>query len=299
MDSEECERRTRKGNLPSVILRWSLTLLSLVVSFFVLLFLLGFVAVFLANSSVTSTISVPSQCKIVSSSVDLRSSKVCELGLFNYKAKHVSYPFEKKNFRCRYDYYWASVFKVEYKELSSGRTQLALAEAPNEALPLNCRPNFGAAWLNKDKFKVNETYDCWYTYGLPKVSLHHEDFFRCQAKDPSSFEMVKRYFILSFKVIHTWILSKEKSKYWRWDLVAGLITGFSTSLISITFVMILQQMTSSLPRFNPVRTLKKALLRVRFGRACFLVVYLSIMGWLAVQYWKRLGLMELFTLFND
>ena len=46
--------------------------------------------------------------------VDLRSSKVCELGLFNYKAKHVFYPFEKSKFRCRYDYYWASVFKVTY-----------------------------------------------------------------------------------------------------------------------------------------------------------------------------------------
>lgn len=45
--------------------------------------------------------------------------------------------------------------QVEYKDQSSGQTQLALAEAPNEALPLDCRPNFGAAWLTKDKFKVS------------------------------------------------------------------------------------------------------------------------------------------------
>ena len=44
--------------------------------------------------------------------VDLRSAKVCELGLLNYKAKHVFYPSEKKKFRCRYDYYCASVFEV-------------------------------------------------------------------------------------------------------------------------------------------------------------------------------------------
>jgi hypothetical protein len=43
---------------------------------------------------------------------------------------------------------------VEYEDYSLGQTQFALAEAPNEALPLNCRPNFGAAWLAKDKFKV-------------------------------------------------------------------------------------------------------------------------------------------------
>lgn len=46
--------------------------------------------------------------------VDLRSSKVCELGMFNHKSNYVFYPFEKSKFRCRYDYYWASVFKVYY-----------------------------------------------------------------------------------------------------------------------------------------------------------------------------------------
>jgi hypothetical protein len=44
--------------------------------------------------------------------VDLRSSKVCGIGLLNVKAQHVFYPFERDKFRCRYDYYWASVFKV-------------------------------------------------------------------------------------------------------------------------------------------------------------------------------------------
>ena len=58
--------------------------------------------------------------------VDIRSSKVCELGVLNYKAKRVFYPFEASKFRCRYDYYWASIFKVfihfplYYKLLSGG-----------------------------------------------------------------------------------------------------------------------------------------------------------------------------------
>ncbi|XP_068327645.1 uncharacterized protein [Pyrus communis] len=160
MDSEEV---SAKGSVANLILRWSLGLLFLIVAFFSLSLLVAFVAVFVANSSIPSSISVSSQCRIVSSSVDLKSSKVCELGLFNYKAKHVFYPFQGRRFRCRYDYYWASIFKVEYKDQSSGQTQLALAEAPNEALPLNCRPNFGAAWLTKDKFKGDEDFtllDC-------------------------------------------------------------------------------------------------------------------------------------------
>ncbi|GMI71583.1 hypothetical protein HRI_000827600 [Hibiscus trionum] len=61
---------------------------------------------------------------------------------------------------------------VEYIDHSLGQTQLALTEAPNEALPLSTcfyrvgifmgaiiwhmelMPNFGAAWLTKDKFKI-------------------------------------------------------------------------------------------------------------------------------------------------
>lgn len=40
--------------------------------------------------------------------IDIRSSKICELGLFDHKAKNLFNPFEGN----RYDYYWASVFKV-------------------------------------------------------------------------------------------------------------------------------------------------------------------------------------------
>ncbi|KAK2969201.1 hypothetical protein RJ640_024532, partial [Escallonia rubra] len=126
--------------------------------------------------------------------VDLRSSKVCELGLLNYKAKHVFYPSEKKKFRCWFDYYWASVFKVEYTD-HSGQTQLALAEAPSEALPPDCRPTFDAAWLTKDKFKVNGTYDCWYSLGISKVNIYHDGFFNCLADHPSTTEMLRRYSI--------------------------------------------------------------------------------------------------------
>ncbi|XP_008238060.1 PREDICTED: uncharacterized protein LOC103336739 [Prunus mume] len=291
MDSQEV---SEKGNMAYLILRWSLALVLPIVAIFALSLFVGFVAIFVANSSVPSPISVSSQCRIVSSSVDLKSSKVCELGLFNYKAKHVFYPFEGRRFRCRYDYYWASVFKVEYKDQSSGQTQLALAEAPNEALPLDCRPNFGAAWLTKDKFKVNETYDCWYTYGISKVSLYHDGFFSCQAKDPSTFEMIRRYFILATKILHSWFVGQERAGFWRWETIAGVIAGFSTSLISISFISLLQQMKSRLPQLFAARVLP--LYMIRFRRTCFLVAYISFMSWLAIQYGKRLGLLEIITL---
>lgn len=100
--------------------------------------------------------------------VDFQYAKLCELGLLNYKTKHVFYPFEKKKFRCRYDYYWASIFEViltstffilhYYKKWNSdvihfqveytyhsSYPHIAFAEAPNEALPPNCRPTINTA----------------------------------------------------------------------------------------------------------------------------------------------------------
>ncbi|GLT58516.1 hypothetical protein SLA2020_314020 [Shorea laevis] len=276
MDSQEISEDSKKG-FPYLLSRISFALLYSIFAFFFLSFLVGIAAFSIGEFSISSPISVPSQCKIVSSSVDLRSAKVCELGLLNYKAKYVFYPSEKSKYRCKYDYYWASVFKVEYEDHAFGQTRLAVTEAPNEALPLNCRPNFGAAWLTKDKFKVNETYDCWYTSGISKVKLYHDGFFSCQAKDPSSIEMIRRYWMLSTEILYSWYSSKEMSVFWRWETVAGAVTGFSTSLIAISCIRILQQMKSWLHR-------------IHLRRVCFLLLYFSLTGWLACQYWKWLNL---------
>ena len=159
MDSQEAEveteveveveaefGRTKRRGVASAVLRCTL---GLVFPFILVFFTLWLYVALSSSSSSTdsdSTISLPSQCKIVSSSeylllllfvifflgytymiwkfilrnmnieyiegVDLRSSQVCELGLLNYKAKNVFYPFHTNKFRCRYDYYWASIFKV-------------------------------------------------------------------------------------------------------------------------------------------------------------------------------------------
>ncbi|KAK4846611.1 hypothetical protein QYF36_019834 [Acer negundo] len=220
-----------------VLLRLILTLVFPILALFLFSLFIGFLAILFAKLSVSSSISIPSQCKIVSSSVDIRSSKVCELGVLNYKAKRVFYPFERSKFRCRYDYYWACVFEVEYIDHSIGQPRLALAEAPNEALPFNCRPNFGVAWLTKHKFKVNETYDCWYTPGISKVILYRDGFFSCHAKDPSTIEMVRRYLILSTKILQSWFSSKRRAKYWR-PLHCPLQTCLFSCGILVCYVLV-------------------------------------------------------------
>ncbi|KAB1226458.1 hypothetical protein CJ030_MR1G014165 [Morella rubra] len=68
MDSQEgSSSKTEKKGLLSVLLRCSLALIFPMICFFALSFLLCFVAVSFANSSISNPISLPSQCKIVSS----------------------------------------------------------------------------------------------------------------------------------------------------------------------------------------------------------------------------------------
>ena len=70
---------------------------------------------------------------------------------------------------CRFIF---SKQQVEYVD-RSGQHRLALAEAPNEALPSNCRPTFGAAWLTKDKFKVAVEFEAFSVeiYNLRLISI--------------------------------------------------------------------------------------------------------------------------------
>lgn len=270
-------------------LRMSLLFIFFLVSVLSLPLILGFAAVFAGSKAISNPIAVPSQCKIVSSGVDLRSSMVCELGLLNYKAKHVFYPFERKKFRCRHDYYWASIFKVEYRD-HSGEIQVAFAEAPNEALPLHCRPSFLVAWWTKDKLKVNQTYDCWYTFGIAKVNINHESLFSCHAKDPSRIEMLKRYFILSKSIFENWYMKRRRAWYWKWETIAGLVAGISTSFISISLLRVLQLAKSSLLRSLRMPT-RASFSRLR--KACLFIAYFSFTSWLAIQYAKRIGLQEI------
>ncbi|KAK9050514.1 hypothetical protein SSX86_030516 [Deinandra increscens subsp. villosa] len=285
MDSPEVKRSSGVYQL----LRCCIAFLFLLIFMVLVVFTLLVLALFISNISISYPISVPCQCKIVSSNVDLRSAKVCELGLLNYKAKHVFYPSEKKKFRCRHDYYWASVFEVEYTD-HSGHPHTALAEAPNEALPLDCRPTFNAAWMAKDRFKVNETYDCWYTLGISKLNLYHDELFNCRADHPSMTEMLKRYLILSMDMFTSWSSQMRVHNIMSWGAIAGAVSGVLTSMITVALGRMLYLLKS---RIVSMVRVKDAYL-IRLKRVCFLVAYFSFVSWLAVQYWERLGLLDIF-----
>lgn len=279
-----------------VLIRCSFALGFSLFAIFFLSYAVGFLAFLLGLFSISSPISVPSQCRIVSSSVDLRTSKICELGFLNYKAKRVFYPSEKRKFRCRYDYYWASVFKVEYRDHFSGQVLLGLAEVPKEALPGDCRPNFSSAWSTKHMLKVNETYDCWYTSGRSKVEILQDGYFGCEAKDPSAFEMMRRYAILSMKMLQSWLSGqlKAKPKLIGLEVVAGVIAGFLTPIILMISFTICKQLLFRFPR-SFAAIIASLIRRLLLSRVFFLLTYFAFVGWVAIQYGNMLGLGDLFV----
>ncbi|CAG7883885.1 unnamed protein product, partial [Brassica rapa] len=252
--------KNQKRVFSTLALRFCTAIFFSIIGFFFLSFLLGILVILLGelwvSSSSSSSASLASRCKIVSSSVDLRSSKVCGIGLLNIKAQHVFYPFERYKFRCRYDYYWASVFKIghtsfscDFVEYTDHLMGLAFSEAPNEALPPECRPNFGAALLTKDNFKARFS-----------------------------------------KLLQSWLSVNGRRKYWRYDVIAGIVSGFSTSIFTVFIVSILRHAKSWFPRACcSVRSqLSKVNLLVQVKRACLVIVYFSILGWMATQYLKIL-----------
>ncbi|KAI5438253.1 hypothetical protein KIW84_024122 [Lathyrus oleraceus] len=97
------------------------------------------------------------------------------------------------------------------------------------------------------------------------------------------------------ETIKYWFSDKGmRAQFWRWEIIAGVISGFSTAFISITFVMFLKQLLSSVHRPFAAWILSWRVNAVLIRRVCFLIAYLSFVAWLAIEYGKRLGLTDIF-----
>lgn len=107
--------------------------------------------------------------------VDLRFSKICEHNRYGHRST------DSSQLWCYLDYYWASVFKVwlrpeiqfsgtslhaalncilmsllqvEYRPHLSKFPMQVAAETPREALPADCRPDFGDVWRLNEGYQV-------------------------------------------------------------------------------------------------------------------------------------------------
>lgn len=226
----ECRRRGRIR-----VMRWWMMCFLIVLISLGAVFLCGIAGFFIAHFSIIKPSPISTQCKILTNSVDLRSSKICQLGLMNYNAKNVLIASDRTRYPCHYDYYWASVFQVEYIPYASSRPIQAAAEAPKEALPLDCRPSFSSAWRTKDEFKVNETYHCKYTPGKSKVDIVGDNFFNCFAKEPSIYELIRRVTLLFWHWDQFSFSKKSSAANLLWKQVASIFVGMSLSILVACF----------------------------------------------------------------
>ncbi|KAJ4811480.1 Baculoviral IAP repeat-containing protein 1a [Rhynchospora pubera] len=283
------QRRTKRSL--RILIRCFLSFSFSVVGSFLFSLLIGIAALSIGNLSASTSVSVPSTCKILSSSVDIRSSKICELGLLNYKTKHVLYPSEKRRFQCHDDYYWASIFQVEYKEYFSGQTFQAVAEAPKEALPHYCRPDFSTAWLAQSKFKVNETYNCRYTLGNWKADIYSDNkLFNCQAEEPSLIELIRRLSILFIQSSLSYnVGTLQMLRYTFVGVVTGILSGALVSIIGAFFLRSIQRLSLCISNKNGIGRA----FATRLWRIGLFVAYFSVLGWITIQYSRFIGLKKL------
>ncbi|OVA15194.1 hypothetical protein BVC80_8425g10 [Macleaya cordata] len=96
------------------------------------------------------------------------------------------------------------------------------------------------------------------------------------------------------RITNSWFSSKGRTKRAIQESVAGIVTGMLTSLISIILIKVLQRSIPRLAKVWDARNCHLAVYAVYLKRACFLVVYFSVVGWLTIQYGKMLGLPDLF-----
>lgn len=91
------------------------------------------------------------------------------------------------------------------------------------------------------------------------------------------------------RILKSWFYGTSSIGLWRWDVIAGLVTGFSTSLISFSLVGFLRPLMAFICRFCAVRELPHSPSTILLKRACLFALYVSIMSWVTIQYIKRLG----------
>ncbi|KAF3795102.1 hypothetical protein EJ110_NYTH05992 [Nymphaea thermarum] len=291
------DKRRKRGLLFRLCGWWLTFVLALVVSSSFAI-AGGLIALILQSPSAPLPISVDSRCTILSSNIDLRSAKVCDLGFFNHKSKSALSNVERHKFRCHYDYYWASIFKVEYRQHPSGQMLHAFAEVPKEALPLDCRPSFSSAWLTKDKFKVNETYNCKYVPGMSKVDIYTDDLFNCHSEVPSPLELVGRFALLFSQVTEMFFSKSGRLGHMFVYLDAAVIFGIPSLLLLFQLLKILASAIFVLRKKPLINTLFISIYRVSLVRACFFIASLTFMGWLSIQYGRPFHLSKFFVSFS-
>lgn len=110
---------------------------------------------------------------------------------------------------------------------------------------------------------------------------------------PYSFLLIGYYCGRFMRILKSWYVSGVLYWHWRWEAVAGVIAGFCTSIMTVILFALLRKLFSCIYQLSVVRRFTMPFNKVRLRRVCFLLAYVSFTSWLAVQYFRRIGLPEI------
>ncbi|CAM6092667.1 unnamed protein product [Calypogeia fissa] len=238
----------RKGRLVRVHLcRWWLLCGFMVMLSLMIGILFGVAGFALQNySSAPKAARFSADCRIVAKGVDIRSAKVCEDGNLAHLQKSRQNSIAPSKFRCSWDYYWSSVFKVEYMPRTSTSAVLANAELPSGTISSTCRPSFASAWRTKETFEVNGTYPCTYnSKNLKIVDITVDKGGNCSTEnEQSNLDLMKQFWYLLVHAQNALLSASAKTGelFSRAAAAVGLgicysmiVTGFTRAVCQVHF----------------------------------------------------------------
>lgn len=271
----------RKGRSTQLrLLRWWLTC-GFIVSVSMLsglaFGLAGFVLSNLPPSPSPKPSQVSTDCKILSAGIDLRWSKTCTP---QYLLKPEGSLKVRSKFRCYFDYYWASVFKVELRPYSSDLLVEAVSEVPRAALPAHCRPDFGPLWILKEKYQVNGTYPCKYSPGSSGVVDIVEDLFaKCKAEKVTILNLIRQALMVIF-FSEQWILSStsQGGRAVR-KALHSILFAVCYSVLTAGFARTTCKIRSLLYGSDSFSVVEKVYFEVRLQITCMLMATLVGASW--------------------
>lgn len=290
-----CVGECRQGRIAQIrLFRWWLMCGMLVMIPTLTGLLFGVVGFILSNIPATRPSQISTNCRILSTSVDLRSTKMCTPQLLPDTQQTIQ---PRSKFRCYFDYYWASVFKVEFEPHLLGLHVQARAEIPREALPAFCRPGFGATWTLKEMYQINWTYPCKYTPGnLEMVEMTENWFANCKADELTVLNLIKQVWIMLFFSEQSIFYGSSQAGFIFWKALAAVSFGMCCSIFVTGFAKTIRQLRFMMSNSKELSDLEVVYFEARLQITCIFVATLGGAVWYIGQKELSLGLNDFLQL---
>eukprot|EP00246_Nothoceros_aenigmaticus_P018102 TRINITY_DN9360_c0_g1_i2.p1 TRINITY_DN9360_c0_g1~~TRINITY_DN9360_c0_g1_i2.p1 ORF type:complete len:160 (+),score=8.62 TRINITY_DN9360_c0_g1_i2:41-520(+) len=147
----------------------------------------------------------------------------------------MTWPYSEFSPPC--ETYLLFLLQVEYWPHLSDLPMQAAAEAPREALPAVCRPDFGLVWRLNEGYQINATYPCKYNPKNPMMVDIGADITKiCDSPKPHLHELISHFLTLVFFSEDTVRAARSAGK----AIFSGAL-GFFSPMLMLVVVRLVRQ----------------------------------------------------------